>query len=201
MHSVSANYTMPTVLNSLKPMASNPVGKNVNRNTAASGTSGAQSSGSSSSANNAAAGLGSTFLNLLAQELQNQDPTAPVDSTAMVGQMISLNQLDQLISINQGITGAANAASTTSGASAAQSPWTPSSAALASTNGVGGTLSPSTAGAATSQLPFDPNTMMPLAAGNSGAIAATINSSMSAANLGLSGTNNNSNNNSTSGGK
>jgi flagellar basal-body rod modification protein FlgD len=28
----------------------------------------------------------------LATELQNQDPTAPVDSTAMVGQMISLNQ-------------------------------------------------------------------------------------------------------------
>jgi hypothetical protein len=35
--------------------------------------------------------LGTTFLSLLAQELQNQDPTAPVDPTAMVGQMISLN--------------------------------------------------------------------------------------------------------------
>jgi flagellar basal-body rod modification protein FlgD len=176
----------------------------VNHYTATSGTNGAQGSGTSSSANNAASGLGSTFLNLLAQELQNQDPTAPVDSTAMVGQMISLNQLDQLISINQGITGAENAASTTAGTSAAQSPWTPAAAALASPNGVGGTASPSTAGAATSQLPFDPNTMMPLAAGNSGAIAATINSSLSAANLGLSGTNNNSNNsnnNSTSGGK
>ena len=44
---------------------------------------------------------GQTFLNLLVKELQNQDPTAPMDSTAMVGQMISLNQLDQLISINQ----------------------------------------------------------------------------------------------------
>lgn len=45
--------------------------------------------------------LGSTFLKLLTQELQNQDPTAPMDSTQMVGQMISLNQLDQLASINQ----------------------------------------------------------------------------------------------------
>jgi len=44
---------------------------------------------------------GQIFLNLLVKELQNQDPTAPMDSTAMVGQMISLNQLDQLISINQ----------------------------------------------------------------------------------------------------
>ncbi len=48
--------------------------------------------------------LGSTFLNLLVQELQNQDPTAPMDSTQMVGQMISLNQLDQLASINQTLT-------------------------------------------------------------------------------------------------
>lgn len=48
--------------------------------------------------------LGSTFLQLLTQELQNQDPTAPMDSTQMVGQMISLNQLDQLASINQLLT-------------------------------------------------------------------------------------------------
>ena len=48
--------------------------------------------------------LGNTFLQLLTQELQNQDPTAPVDSTAMVGQMISLNQLDQLAGINNTLT-------------------------------------------------------------------------------------------------
>jgi flagellar basal-body rod modification protein FlgD len=200
MHSVSANYTLPTVLNSLQPVTSSTIKKNASASTTTTGTTGTQSSSSSSSANNSASSLSSTFLNLLAQELQNQDPTAPVDSTAMVGQMISLNQLDQLISINQGITGATSAA--TDGTSAAQSPYTTdSAAALASTSGVTGMLSPSTAAAATSQLPFDPNTMMPLAAGNSGAIAATINSSLSAANLGLSGTNNNSSNNTSSGGK
>jgi flagellar basal-body rod modification protein FlgD len=48
-----------------------------------------------------AGSIGGTFLTLLVQELQNQDPTAPMDSTQMVGQMISLNQLDQLTSINQ----------------------------------------------------------------------------------------------------
>lgn len=47
-----------------------------------------------------------TFLSLLVQELQNQDPTAPMDSTQMVGQIISLNQLDQLASINQVVTNA-----------------------------------------------------------------------------------------------
>ena len=56
---------------------------------------------------------GTTFLNLLVKELQNQDPTAPMDSTQMVGQMISLNQLDQLISINQVLTTATTAKSTT----------------------------------------------------------------------------------------
>lgn len=32
-------------------------------------------------------------------ELQNQDPTSPMDTTQMVGQMISLNQLDAVMSI------------------------------------------------------------------------------------------------------
>lgn len=62
----------------------------------------------------------STFLTLLAQELQNQDPTAPMDSTAMVGQMISLNQLDQLANINQTLTSAFGSGSSTTGVTAAQ---------------------------------------------------------------------------------
>ena len=45
--------------------------------------------------------LDTTFLNLLITELKSQDPTAPMDSTQMVGQMVSLNQLDQLIAIHQ----------------------------------------------------------------------------------------------------
>ena len=61
---------------------------------------------------------GQTFLNLLVKELQNQDPTAPMDSTAMVGQMISLNQLDQLISINQVLGSATATPGAVSGASA-----------------------------------------------------------------------------------
>ena len=70
-------------------------------------TTGASSTSSTSGSNSdqlSVSSLGSTFLQLLTQELQNQDPTAPVDSTQMVGQMISLNQLDQLASINQTLT-------------------------------------------------------------------------------------------------
>lgn len=64
-------------------------------------TSGAATTGSSTSSTDS---IGSTFLSLLVQELQNQDPTAPMDSTQMVGQMISLNQLNQLTSIDQTLT-------------------------------------------------------------------------------------------------
>ncbi len=87
--------------------------------TAAAGTTSAGST--SNSGQLSVTSLGSTFLKLLTQELQNQDPTAPVDSTQMVGQMISLNQLDQLAGINQTLTNQfpAAAAGTTSTASTA----------------------------------------------------------------------------------
>ncbi len=86
----------------------------------------------------------------------------------MVGQMISLNQLDQLISINQTVTG-----STGTGTTGLVQPagGTASDAALSSVNGgLGNTLSPSVAGAVANQLPFDPNTMMPLNSGNAAAV-------------------------------
>lgn len=73
-----------------------------------SGTSTTQSSANA---------IGSTFLSLLVQELQNQDPTAPMDSTAMVGQMISLNQLNQLTSINQVLNNQFGSAATTASTS------------------------------------------------------------------------------------
>ena len=81
-----------------------------------SGTTGTTSTTSTSGTSSSSTGstsISSTFLNLLVQELQNQDPTAPVDSTAMVGQMISLNQLDQLININQDLTPTTSTTSST----------------------------------------------------------------------------------------
>ena len=58
------------------------------------------SGSTSSTKRTSTASLQETFLNLLVTELQNQDPTSPVDPTQMVGQLVLLNQLDQLISIN-----------------------------------------------------------------------------------------------------
>jgi flagellar basal-body rod modification protein FlgD len=184
MHTVSANYTLPTILNTLQPAATSGIKKAISGKATTAPTPTATTSSSSS-----ASSLSSTFLNLLATELQNQDPTAPVDSTAMVGQMISLNQLDQLISINQTVTG-----STGTGTTGLVQPagGTASDAALSSVNGgVANMLPPSVAGAAANQLPFDPNTMMPLNSGNAGALVAPINSAINPASKGSSTTNNN----------
>jgi flagellar basal-body rod modification protein FlgD len=70
---------------------------------AASSPAPASSPSSSTSAGDQAQ---STFISLLVTELQAQDPTQPMDPTQMVSQMFSMNQLEQLISINQTLTNA-----------------------------------------------------------------------------------------------
>lgn len=81
---------------------------------AASSTS-PTTSGTTTSAQSGTDNIGTTFLSLLVQELQNQDPTAPMDSTAMVGQMISLNQLSQLTSINQTLSSSVGSTTSSTG--------------------------------------------------------------------------------------
>ncbi|MGA3344141.1 MAG: flagellar hook capping FlgD N-terminal domain-containing protein [Terracidiphilus sp.] len=188
MQGILANYMSPTNLSAMMPPASSGPAKAASARTYATTPTGTSSSSNSSSSS--AGGLGTTFLSLLAQELQNQDPTAPVDPTEMVGQMISLNQLEQLISINQNLTPSTTSSTTTPTPVATKADAT--QAALASTIGSAtNMLSPSAAGAATSQLPFDPNTMMPLGFANSGAVAASINSSLNPVTMGYSGSTSN----------
>ncbi|HME31684.1 MAG TPA: flagellar hook capping FlgD N-terminal domain-containing protein [Terriglobales bacterium] len=80
--------------------------------TGSTGTAGTDSSGVVGLSSTES--IDTTFLNLLVTELKTQDPTSPMDPTAMVGQMVSLNQLDQLIGIRELLTPAQT--STTSGA-------------------------------------------------------------------------------------
>jgi flagellar basal-body rod modification protein FlgD len=105
-------------------------------------------SSDNSAVDTSAGSIGSTFLTLLVQELQNQDPTAPMDSTQMVGQMISLNQLDQLTSINQVLSDTFGSSAPTSSGSAtpniaaasqSASPEAVAKAALNSAAAMGGT--------------------------------------------------------------
>jgi flagellar basal-body rod modification protein FlgD len=43
------------------------------------------------------------FMTLLVAELQNQDPTEPLDPSTFMSQLVQINQLEQVMQINQTI--------------------------------------------------------------------------------------------------
>jgi flagellar basal-body rod modification protein FlgD len=64
------------------------------------------SSSSQSNANTTLSALNTTaqqFLKMLITELKNQDPTQPVDPTAFVGQIATLNQVQQQVATNDAL--------------------------------------------------------------------------------------------------
>ncbi len=61
-------------------------------------------SGSDNSSTGTSTITSSDFLTLLVSELKNQDPTQPTDPNAYISQLVGVNSLQQLMSINQGIT-------------------------------------------------------------------------------------------------
>jgi flagellar basal-body rod modification protein FlgD len=74
---------------------------------------------SSTSSTDAATITANDFMTLLVSEMKNQDPTSPADPNAYVNQLVGVNSLQQLISINQGITTLSTPPDTTSGANQA----------------------------------------------------------------------------------
>jgi flagellar basal-body rod modification protein FlgD len=64
-------------------------------------------------ATNATKELGkSEFLELLVAQLQNQDPMNPVDNQQFIAQLATFSSLEQLISINQGVSKLSGAVTT-----------------------------------------------------------------------------------------
>ena len=61
-------------------------------------------SSSSSSSSSTATISANDFLTLLVTEMQNQDPTADTDPNEYINQLVNVNSLEQLISINQTLT-------------------------------------------------------------------------------------------------
>lgn len=79
----------------------------------AAATGDAASSDTSSTATDGATITSSDFLTLLVTELKNQDPTQPTDPNAYIQQLVGVNSLQQLISINQDLTPTTTSTSTT----------------------------------------------------------------------------------------
>jgi flagellar basal-body rod modification protein FlgD len=59
--------------------------------------------GSASTSGDSAIISANDFLTLLVTEMQNQDPTADTDPNEYINQLVSVNSLEQLISINQNL--------------------------------------------------------------------------------------------------
>jgi flagellar basal-body rod modification protein FlgD len=62
-------------------------------------------SSSGNSDSNSATITANDFLQLLVTEMQNQDPTADTDPNQYINQLVQVNSLEQLISINQDLSG------------------------------------------------------------------------------------------------
>ena len=70
--------------------------------TGTTGTTG--STGTSTSSTDNSDITSNDFLTLLVTEMQNQDPTQPTDPNAYIQQLVGVNSLQQLISINGDLT-------------------------------------------------------------------------------------------------
>jgi flagellar basal-body rod modification protein FlgD len=77
--------------------------------TGTSGTSSAGNNGTAQATTNAtitatdALGNETTFLQLLVAQIQNQDPTQPMDSSTFLTQLASFTQVEQLIGIREDV--------------------------------------------------------------------------------------------------
>ena len=79
------------------------------------------------------------FLTLLVTEMQNQDPTADTDPNEYINQLVQVNSLEQLISINQTLTTDLGSSGTTSpsGSTTGTQPATTVSSSVSGVRGHG----------------------------------------------------------------
>jgi flagellar basal-body rod modification protein FlgD len=99
-------------------------------NKAAAATAKDSTSSSSTSTNDITS---ADFLTLLVTEMKNQDPTQPTDPNAYIQQLVGVNSLQQLISINQELGIATGATSSTNSSSV---PSSTTASAVAATSAV-----------------------------------------------------------------
>ena len=84
-----------------------------NASTRANGTTGTNSTGEAAAPPVASNQLNAnSFITLLTAQLQAQDPLNPMDPDQMMGELISLNSLQELINIQQDLSGTGGGAAT-----------------------------------------------------------------------------------------
>jgi flagellar basal-body rod modification protein FlgD len=127
------NHSMAAV-QALAGASANPMAATSSSSSARADATSSSSSTTSSSATISA----NDFLTLLVTEMKNQDPTSDTDPNEYINQLVNVNSLEQLISINQTLTtdlGSSTASSASSGSSAQ---------AVSAASGVSGSTSSST---------------------------------------------------------
>lgn len=141
----------------LSPAATSNGVKSMDSSSGSSGTSDGGDSGSTISAND--------FLTLLVTEMQNQDPTADTDPNEYINQLVQINSLEQLISINQNLSTVLGAASTPAPSASGSTASGPGATALqgikATTGGIGTSAHAPVVGAHVSHTPAAGNLSLP----------------------------------------
>jgi hypothetical protein len=84
-------------------------------------TGNAKAADDSSASSGSATISGNDFLTLLVTEMQNQDPTADTDPNEYINQLVQVNSLEQLIDINQTLSGDVSGSSNSSPSETASS--------------------------------------------------------------------------------
>lgn len=103
----------------LNGAAASPMDGSTNGTNGASGTSGTGGTSSSGDTSSGSATISANdFLTLLVTEMQNQDPTADTDPNEYINQLVQVNSLEQLIDMNQTLSGDVGGTSSGSGSSA-----------------------------------------------------------------------------------
>jgi flagellar basal-body rod modification protein FlgD len=108
-HAMTAGQALRGTAASPMAGSSNGTGE-ANRTNATSGTSSSDDTSSGSATISA-----NDFLTLLVTEMQNQDPTADTDPNEYINQLVQVNSLEQLININQTLSGALGSTTPSSG--------------------------------------------------------------------------------------
>ena len=102
----------------------------------ASSTSGGSGTGAASSSSDSTTISANDFLTLLVTEMQNQDPTSTTDPNEYINQLVEVNSLEQLITINQTLTTDLGSSSSASGSGTS----TPAAGVTTPAQGAGATL-------------------------------------------------------------